>query len=150
MKIRKQDAKAVRAYAEPPLEEPKVEVLEDTVTRLLNPHLGNYGQTTGTWSFTIAGTKRTLKAKIIDEEFLTKYSNGPMHFYQGDKLKVRLKERQIIEGSRTKMEYEIVEVLEYQQAHPSVQGRRSPGKGGNGIRAETGTTANRLRIACYG
>ena len=112
VKIDKQDVEALRAYSAPALEG-DVEVLEDITTKVLQPKSGNYGQTRGTWSFTVAGAKGTIKAKISDADFLRKYASGSIRFYQGDRLKVRLKEKQIVEGDRTKMEYEIVEVLEY-------------------------------------
>jgi hypothetical protein len=73
------------------------------------------------YAFTIAGTKRTIKAKITAQDFLTKYATGSIRFYQGDRLKVRLKETQKTEGQKTKMEYEITEVLDYHQAHPSLR-----------------------------
>jgi hypothetical protein len=116
MKLDKEDARAVRAFAEPSEVEVKVEVLEDITTKILNPKSGNYGQTTGTWSFTIAGTKRVIKARIVDQEFLTRYSNGSIRFYQGDRLRVRLIERQIVEGAQARMEYEIEKVIEYSQS----------------------------------
>jgi hypothetical protein len=118
--ISKEDVQAVRAYSEPDAIG-KVEILEDTTVRLLNPKSGSYGQTTGTWSFTIAGTKRVLKAKIADKDFLARFAKGAVRFYQGDRLKARLRERQITDGKRTKMEYEIVEVLEYHQSHSTVR-----------------------------
>lgn len=121
VKLAKEDVQAVRAFSEPSKIETKMEVLEDTTTKILNPKSGNYGQTTGTWSFTIAGTKRVIKARIADKDFLTKYSNGSIRFYQGDTLKVRLLERQVVEAGKIKMEYEITEVIEYSQAHPVVQ-----------------------------
>ena len=121
VKIDKEDVQAVRAYSQPPDEAPIQEILEDTTTKLLSPKSGNYGQTTGTWSFTISGTKRVIKARITAKDFLTKYSDGTIRFYQGDRLKVRLKEKQIIEGASIKMEYEITEVLEYHPAHPMVR-----------------------------
>ena len=121
VRISKEDADAVRAFVEPSENEIKTEVLEDTTTKILNPKSGNYGQTTGTWSFTIAGTKRVIKAHIADTEFLTKYSSGSIRFYQGDKLRVRLVERQIIEGAKTKMEYEIEKVIDYTQARATVR-----------------------------
>lgn len=70
-------------------------------------------QTKGTWQFYIVGQKGAIKAKISDVAFLLRYSNGEIRFHQDDRLKVKLYERQIIEGSRTRMEYQIIEVLEY-------------------------------------
>ncbi len=70
VKIGKDDVKAFRAYSNPEPEIPKTEVLEDITTKFLSPKSGNYGQTTGTWSFTIAGTKRVIKARITHDEFL--------------------------------------------------------------------------------
>lgn len=119
--IDKEAVKAVRAYAEPPQLEARVEVLEDTTTKMLHPKSGNYGQTTGTWSFTIAGSNQTIKARITDSNFLAKYSSGSIRFYQSDLLKVRLMETQKIESTKTSMVYEIIEVLEYQPAHPSAR-----------------------------
>ena len=114
--IDKTDVKAIQSYGEPDddLEEPKT--YENTTTKVLNPKSGNYGQTTGTWVFTVAGTKATIKAKIVDQDFLKKYGSGSIRFYQGDKLTVKLLERQVNEGNRSKMEYEIVEVLDYSGA----------------------------------
>ena len=120
VRLDKEHVRAVRAYSDPPIA-PSKEVLEDTTTKMLHPKSGNYGQTTGTWTFTIAGSKRVIRAKITDTTFLSKYSSGTIRFYQSDRLKVKLLERQIVEGQKTKMEYEIVEVLEYHQAHPSLR-----------------------------
>ncbi len=119
VKVQKDDVKAIRAYSNPDLQLKPPEVLEDTTIKMLSPKSGSYGQTTGTWSFTITGTKRIVKAKIIDENFLRQYSNGIIRFYQGDRLKVKLHEKQII-ADKAKMEYEIVEVLEYVPANPAV------------------------------
>jgi len=119
--ISKEDASAVRAFAVPPELEVKIEVLEGTTTKILKPKSGNYGQTTGVWIFTIAGTKSVIKAHISDKDFLTKYSSGSIRFYQDDRLKVKLLERQVVEGGKTRMEYEIVQVLDYTQAHPAVR-----------------------------
>jgi hypothetical protein len=65
VKVNRGDLKAIRAYSEPKLEAPKKEVLEDTTTKFLSPKSGSYGQTTGTWSFTISGTKRVEFSKKI-------------------------------------------------------------------------------------
>ena len=126
VEISKDDMQALRSYSEPPQLTTKTEVLEDTTTKILNPKSGNYGQTTGAWNFTIAGTKRTIKAHISDERFLRKYSDGSIRFYQEDRLKVRLHERQVVEGPKTRMEYEIVEVLEYYPANPTVRAEPPP------------------------
>jgi len=119
VKVQSEDVKAIRAYSSPELQLRPPEVLEDTTVKFLSPKSGSYGQTTGTWSFTITGTKRLVKAKITDEGFLRQYSNGIIRFYLGDRLKVRLRERQTI-GEKAKVEYEIVEVLEYIPANPAV------------------------------
>ena len=120
VKLDREDVKAIRAFSnpEPRLLEP--EILEDVTIKFLSPKSGSYGQTSGTWSFTITGTKRTLKAKITDDGFLQKYSNGTIRFYQGDRLKVRLLERQTV-GDEAKMEYEITEVLEYVPAGTTME-----------------------------
>jgi hypothetical protein len=62
-----------------------------------------------------------IRARITAKDFLTKYSDGTIRFYQDDRLKVRLLEKQTIEGTKPKMEYEITEVLENLPAHPMVR-----------------------------
>ena len=121
VELDKEDAEAVRAFSFPPELENKSEILEDTTTKLLRPKSGNYGQTTGTWSFTIAGSNRVIKARITDKAFLRRYASGSIRFYQGDTLKVKLLERQVVEGSATKLEYEIVKVLDYSPARQAVR-----------------------------
>jgi hypothetical protein len=119
VQITKDDASAIRKYVEPPPETGNAEVLENTSVYMLNPKSGNYGETTGQWTFKIAGTSRMLKAKITDPTFLAKYTNGVIRFYAQDLLKARVYEKQVIEGSRVKVQNEIIEVLEYREAHPS-------------------------------
>jgi hypothetical protein len=119
MQITKDDVPAIRAYVEPPVGDGKAEVLENTSVYMLHPKSGNYGETTGQWTFKIAGTSRTLKAKITDPKFLASYTNGVIRFYAQDLLKARVNEKQVVEGSRVKVQNEIVEILEYRQAHPS-------------------------------
>jgi len=121
IKIGKETAKAVRAFSNPANLEIKSQTLEDTTTKILHPKSGNYGQTKGIWTFTIAGAKGVIKAKISDKKFLAKYSSGSIRFFQGDVLKVRLKERQIVQATDTKLEYEITEVLEYLPVQASRQ-----------------------------
>ena len=99
--------------------EQKAEVLENISTYALHPKSGNYGEDTGQWVFTIAGTKRTLKAKIADPEFLPRYTDGTIRFYAQDWLKARVHEKQVIDGEKVKVQNEIIEVVEYRPAHPS-------------------------------
>jgi hypothetical protein len=119
VKITKQDVPAIKAYAEPELMDEKVEVIENTPVYVLHPKSGNYGESTGQWTFTIAGTRRWLKAKITDAKFLAKYTNGTIRFYSQDRLKARVHEKQTIEGSKVKVENDIIEVIDYRPAHPS-------------------------------
>ena len=114
----KEDMKAIHAYSGPTLVPPEAEVNEDTVVRVLRPKSGNYGQVKGTWQFHIEGQKGAIKANIRDTDFLLRYANGEIRFHQSDRLKVKLHERQIIEGEKVKMEYEILEVLDYTSSQP--------------------------------
>ena len=84
----------------------EAEANEDTLVRVLRPKSGNYGQVKGTWQF-----HRGAKGRDQSEIF-RRYANGEVRFHQGNRLKVRLRERQIIEGEKVKMEYEILEVLD--------------------------------------
>lgn len=119
VRIGKEEAAAIRAYHEPIQLLTSPEVVDSTTTLMLNPKSGNYGETTGQWTFRIAGTKQSIKAKITDEAFLAKYTNGTIRFYAADLLKVRMHSEQRVEGSRVKAKNEIIEVLEYREAHPS-------------------------------
>jgi hypothetical protein len=114
----KEDMKTIHAYSGPALAPPDAEVNEDTIVRVLRPKSGNYGQVKGTWQFYIEGQKGAIKAKISDTDFLLRYSNGEVRFHQSDRLKVKLHERQIIEGEKVKMEYEILEVIDYTPSQP--------------------------------
>lgn len=114
----KEDMKAIHAYSGPALTPPDAEVNEDTVVRMLRPKSGNYWQVKGTWQFHIEGQKGAIQAKIRDSDFLLRYSNGEIRFHQNDRLKVKLHERQIIEGDKVKMEYEILEVIDYTPSQP--------------------------------
>ena len=115
VRIDKKDFKAIQSYCEPIDSIPKIEVLEGTTTKLLKPKSGNYGSTRGLWSFTVEGSRGSIKAKISDPQFLQRYANGSIRFFEEDKLKVRLYEKQTIGGVKPKMEYDIVEVIEYTQ-----------------------------------
>ena len=59
-----------------------------------------------------------MKAKITDEKFLKSYTRGATRFYQGDLLKVLLKETQHISADDITVENEVLEVLEYTQGIP--------------------------------
>ena len=78
--VDRSEVKAVRAYSNPVIAAPKVEVLDEVTTKILNPKSGNYGQTNGSWVFKVAGTKNSLKAKIVDLEFLKQYADGSIRF----------------------------------------------------------------------
>lgn len=119
VQITKDDANAIKAYSEPGLVEGKVELLENTNIYMLHPKSGNYGETTGQWTFRIAGTSRTLKAKITDPAFLANYTSGTIRFYAQGRIKAQVHEKQVIEGDKIKMHNEILEVIEYRPAHPS-------------------------------
>jgi len=106
-------------YTMPEIEQPAEELVENTTTEFLHPKAGTYGETTGTWTFRKAGTKRTLKAKISDKDFLSKFERGTIRFYQGDLLKVELAERQKVRGTKATVENEIIAVLEYRKAPPT-------------------------------
>jgi hypothetical protein len=118
VQITKEDGSAIKAFVEPPLS-PGPEVIENTSVYVLNPKSGNYGETKGQWTFKIAGTTRTIKAKITDQNFLANYTNGVIRFYAQDRLKARVHEKQTVDGSKVKVQNEIIEVLEYREAHPS-------------------------------
>ena len=111
-----EDADALRSYSTPVEAAPKIETIENIVTQVLRPKSGNYGDHLGLWTFTVAGTTQTLKAKISDEKFLGGYTRGEIRFYQGDLLKVTLREKQIITGVDIYFENEILKVLDYTPA----------------------------------
>jgi len=115
----KDDVAAIRAFSQPKISPPAEEVIENTTTAFLHPKSGTYGETTGEWTFRIAGTKRTLKAKITDQEFLAKYENGLIRFCQNDLLKVQLLERQTIHGTTGHVKNEITKIYEYRKAELS-------------------------------
>jgi hypothetical protein len=119
VQITKGDVPAIRAYVEPSVTDSGPEVIENTATYMLHPKSGNYGETTGHWTFKIAGTSRTLKAKITDPVFLAQYTKGDFRFYVQDFLKARVHEKQTVEGSKVKVQNEIIEVMDYRPAHPS-------------------------------
>jgi hypothetical protein len=128
VQITKGDVPAIRAYVEPPVsEEPEVE--ENTTVQLLHPKSGNYGGTKGQWTFTMAGTSGTIKAKITDQAFLAQYTDGIIRFYAQDLLRARVHKKQTIEGTKVKVKNEIIEVLEYRPAHPSQEDSESARSG---------------------
>ncbi len=116
METTKEAASALRAYTLKQIEEPKEEVVENVTTEFLHPKAGTYGETSGSWTFSKAGAKSTLKAKIADEGFLDKFERGVIRFYQGDMLKVKLREVQRVRGTKAVIENEIIEVLEYRKS----------------------------------
>jgi hypothetical protein len=118
IEITKDDAIAVKAYSDPVLGT-RTEVIENTSIYALHPKSGNYGENTGQWTFKIAGARRSLKAKIVDQAFLAKYTDGTVKFYAKDLLKARVHEKQTVEGSKVRYQNEILEVIEYRPAHPS-------------------------------
>ena len=65
-----------------------------------------------------------IRATITDQKFLAKFERGIIRFYHDDVLKVKLKQTQTVKGSRGKVTYEVVEVLEYRKASPA---KPSPG-----------------------
>src|SRR4051794_6186365 len=93
VEITKEDVPAIRAYVEPPVSDGKSKVVENTSIYMLNPKSGNYGETKGSWTFRIAGTARTLKAKITDKKFLANYTNGVIRFYAQDLLTAKVYEK---------------------------------------------------------
>ena len=119
VKIGKEDVKAIRAYTEPPSLVAKIEIIDNFTEEMLHPKAGNYGETTGQWTFRIAGSKNQIKAKIRDEKFLSQYTNGSIRFYTADLLRVRLHAKKTVEGTKVRIDNEIIEVLEYRPAHPS-------------------------------
>jgi hypothetical protein len=119
VQTQKGDTAALKAYTMPELEEPQEEVVKNVTTEFLHPKAGTYGETSGTWTFRKAGTKRTLKAKISDEEFLSKFERGTIRFYQGDLLKVQLAETQKVKGTKASIENQIIAVLEYRKGPPA-------------------------------
>jgi hypothetical protein len=119
VQITKDDVPAIRAYVEPPATDDSPKVIENTSQYMLHPKSGNYGETTGLWTFRIAGTSRTLRAKITDKKFLANYTNGTILFYAQDLLTAKVHEKQTKDGDKVRVQNEIIEVLDYQQAHPS-------------------------------
>jgi hypothetical protein len=119
VQITKGDVPAIRAYAEPPVSDGRPKVVENTSVYILNPKSGNYGETKGLWTFKIAGTSRTIRAKITDKKFLSNYINGVIRFYAQDLLTAKVYEKQRLDGSKVKAQNEIIEVIEYRQAHPA-------------------------------
>jgi hypothetical protein len=100
------------------------EKLENTTIQMLRPKSGNYGEQSGTWTFRVAGTQRSIKATIKHKEFLAKYTSGIIRFYTGDLLKVKVHETQTIDASGEKVTNEIIEVIEYRPGHPSNRERQ--------------------------
>jgi hypothetical protein len=119
MEITRDDVPAIRAYVEPPVNDARPKVIENTSPYMLHPKSGNYGETKGTWTFTIAGTSQTIKAKITDKKFLANYTSGVIRFYAQDLLTAKVHAKQTLDGSKVKTQNEIIEVLDYRQAHPS-------------------------------
>lgn len=119
MEITRDDVPAIRAYVEPPVNDARPKVIENTSPYMLHPKSGNYGETKGTWTFTIAGTSQTIKAKITDKKFLANYTSGVIRFYPQDLLTAKVHAKQTLDGSKVKTQNEIIEVLDYRQAHPS-------------------------------
>jgi len=109
----KAEAPAIEAYSSPVPEAPRVEVIENTTTEMLNPKAGTYGEPEGVWTFTRAGTKTKIKANIADKKFLMKFQRGAVRFFHNDLLKVKLKHEQTVKNTKVTNKYEIVEVVEY-------------------------------------
>jgi len=124
VKLVKDDAAYLRAYAEPTALATPPEKLENTTIQMLRPKSGNYGEQSGTWTFRVAGTQRSIKATIKHKEFLAKYTSGIIRFYTGDLLKVKVHETQTIDASGEKVTNEIIEVIEYRPGHPSNRERQ--------------------------
>jgi hypothetical protein len=122
VKIGKEEASAIRAFREPERLLSAPEIVDSTAVLMLNPRSGNYGETTGQWTLRIAGTKQSIKARITDEAFLTKYTNGVIRFYAADLLNARVHSEQKVDGSKVKTTNEIVEVPEYREAPPWMAG----------------------------
>lgn len=117
VRVPKAELPAIQAYSEPEPEPPKEEVIENTTTEFLNPKSGTYGDTEGTWTFTLAGTsKNPFHAKITDEKFLARYGRGAIRFYHDDVLKAKVKREQRLRSGRSKTTSEIIEVLDYTPA----------------------------------
>lgn len=77
-----------------------IRLSKQDVPRVLNPKSGDYGDTSGTWQFTIAGSTAKIKAKISDKNFLSQFSSGEIRFHKKDILRVLLKEKQTIKQLR--------------------------------------------------
>lgn len=117
VQIPKASAPALKAYSEPELEPEKEEVLENVTTEFLNPKAGTYGDIEGTWTFTLAGGRKSpFHARITDESFLASFGRGAIRFYHDDLLKVKLRTRQQMKDGRGKITRDIIEVLEYHKA----------------------------------
>jgi hypothetical protein len=121
--LTKREVEAIQAFSEPPLEEPKEEIVENITVEFLNPKSGTYGEADAEeWVFTRAGTKDKIHAHISDEKFLSTFASGMVRFYREDVLKVRLKQRQIVRGTKATTSYDIVRVISYT---PAPKPRRS-------------------------
>ena len=58
----------------------------------------------------------TLRAKIIDEDFVRKMRTGEVSFRRGDTIRARVRERQWEEGGNLKVKNEIIQILDYREA----------------------------------
>lgn len=121
VKLAKDDAASLRAYSKPDDTPIVSETLENTTVQMLHPKSGNYGEQSGTWTFRVAGTQRSIKATIKHQDFLAKYTSGIIRFYTGDLIKARVHETQTIDGTGERVVNEIVEVIEYRPGHPSTR-----------------------------
>lgn len=116
VKIDKRTAEAIERYSTPQPSDD--EVNENVAIRILHPKSGSYGRTTGTYLFREAGRQGKIRAKISDEAFLSRFGVGDIRFNEHDRLKVKLRERQIVSPTKTKWEYEILKVLDYTVYQP--------------------------------
>jgi len=108
--------KTLKSYSEPLPAPPKVESVVNETVQYLNPKEGTYGSAEGV-TFLPAGKKRGgFKARIADENFLSRFHSGQVRFFQNDLLKARVKSEQKLSNGKTSSRHEIVEVLNYDPA----------------------------------
>jgi hypothetical protein len=90
------------------------EELESTREVWVYPKKANFEGGQRSWTFAISGDSRSAQTMIIlDDTFLGRVKGGTIRLSASDMLRVRLRERQVLQGNKATMEYEILKVLEH-------------------------------------
>jgi hypothetical protein len=110
------EAAAIKQYgkSEIPVTSETV-VHESTFITYLNPKRGSFEGAPRDWRF--GKGEETITATIKDDTFLQKLQNGDIRLYVNDRLKVKLLERQKLQGNEVvSTTYEVLKVLEYKES----------------------------------